>query len=99
MQRKVWVNVPMVARLSAPIWLRRSLKNLTLGTNPACPRPGRVPLPCYAVMDDFYGQDLATVHADAFEALAASAAETLLKALSGRDPPGGCSTLVAVPAR
>jgi hypothetical protein len=48
-------------------------------------------------MDDFYGQDLATVHADAFEALAASAAETLLKALSGRDPPGGCSTLVAVP--
>jgi hypothetical protein len=50
-------------------------------------------------MDDFYGQDLATVHADAFEALAASAAETLLKALSGRGPPGGCSTLVAVPAR
>jgi hypothetical protein len=48
-------------------------------------------------MDDFYGQDLATVHADAFEALAASAAETLLKALSGRDPPGGCSTLVAWP--
>ncbi|CAN0292449.1 unnamed protein product [Phaeothamnion confervicola] len=39
-------------------------------------------------MDDFYGQDLAAVHADAFEALAASAAETLLKALSGRDPSG-----------
>jgi hypothetical protein len=93
MQRKVWVNVPMVARLSAPIWLRRSLKNLTLGTN------RHAPLPCSAVMDDFYGQDVATVHADAFETLAASAAETLLKALSGRDPPGGCSTLVAVPAR
>jgi hypothetical protein len=37
MQRKVWVNVPRVARLSAPIWLRQSLKNLTLGINPACP--------------------------------------------------------------
>lgn len=34
-------------------------------------------------MNDFYGQDLAAIHADAFEALAASAAETLLKVLSG----------------
>lgn len=32
-------------------------------------------------MDDFYGEDLAWVHAEAFEALAASAAESLLKAL------------------
>jgi SAM-dependent methyltransferase len=32
-------------------------------------------------MDDFYGEDLASVHAEAFEALAASAADSLLEAL------------------
>jgi SAM-dependent methyltransferase len=39
-------------------------------------------------MNDFYGQDLAAIHADAFEALAAAAAETLLKALSQGHPSG-----------
>lgn len=43
--------------------------------------------PCYPIaMDDFYGQDLAAIHAEAFEALAASAAETLLQLL-GRGAP------------
>jgi len=43
--------------------------------------------PCYPMsMDDFYGQDLAFVHAEAFEALAVSAAETLLQFL-GRGAP------------
>ncbi len=42
---------------------------------------------CYSIsMADFYGQDLAYVHAEAFEALAASAAETLLKFLGKGDP-------------
>jgi SAM-dependent methyltransferase len=36
-------------------------------------------------MTDFYGQDLALVHAEAFEALAASAAETLLRLLGRGD--------------
>jgi len=49
----------------------------------------RCPLPwsCYPVsMDGFYGEDLAFVHADGFEAQAASAAETLLKHLGQAAP-------------
>ena len=43
--------------------------------------------PCYPVsMDDFYGQDLACVHAEAFEALAAAAAQTLLRFLGQAAP-------------
>ena len=37
-------------------------------------------------MDDFYGQDLACVHAEAFEALAAAAAQTLLRFLGQAAP-------------
>src|SRR5215470_11772866 len=37
-------------------------------------------------MDNFYGQDLASVHAEAFEALASSAADTLLKHLGKGAP-------------
>lgn len=45
------------------------------------------PLPCYLVsMDDFYGQELAFIHAEAFEALAASAAEALLQLLGQGAP-------------
>jgi SAM-dependent methyltransferase len=39
-------------------------------------------------MGDIYGRDLAVIHVDAFEALAAAAAETLLKALFGRNLSG-----------
>lgn len=39
-------------------------------------------------MSDFYGDDLAQVHAAAFEALAQAAADTLLAELAG-EPPGG----------
>lgn len=43
--------------------------------------------PCYPLsMDDFYGPDLASVHAEAFEALAASAADTLLQILGEGAP-------------
>jgi SAM-dependent methyltransferase len=42
---------------------------------------------CYPMsMDDFYGQDLASIHVEAFEALAASASESLLRLL-GRGAP------------
>src|SRR5262245_10917682 len=37
-------------------------------------------------MDNFYGKDLAFIHAEAFEALASAAADTLLKRLGKSSP-------------
>lgn len=78
MKSTSWDELPHDATDIAPR-LRASLSNV-----------GRVwgaVAPCYpASMGDFYGHDLAFIHAEAFEALAASAAETLLQFLGQGAP-------------